>query len=163
MKTQIAYFCPKCQNIDVEVRKPAIIDPTKPSGGKSFFCPLCKTEGDVGELIGALNPENKEFWTGERIGHVMTLGAAKVAAGPMLQLLELIGLVPDPHEGEADARQSALKVREAVVRDVISAFVEASFLAAAEHAIPHFEKFGTGHEAVEVLREGTKPAEGSLG
>lgn len=156
-RAQVAYFCPKCQNIDVEIKRPRIIDPAKRNGGATFHCPLCNYDGDASELIGALNPENKEFWNTERIGKVMLNAGTKLAAGPMLQVLELIGLIPPLDAGTPEQQEDAAKVREAVAKDVLGSFVEASFAAAAQHAVPHFEKFGYGIEAREALIEGVRP------
>lgn len=154
---QVAYFCPKCQNIDVEITQPRIIDVTKKNGGATFHCPLCGASGGADELIGALSPENKKFWNTERIGQVMLRAGTKVAAGPLLQVLELIGLIPRVEVGTPEQQADALKVREAVAKDVIASFVEAAFTASAQHAVPHFERFGYGIEAREALIEGAHP------
>lgn len=153
-RAQVAYFCPACQSIEVEITRPTILDPAKSNGGATFRCGLCGTTGDAVDLIGAVNTEQgREFWDAERVGRVMMRAGAKIAAAPMLQVLELIGLVPRI-EGTEEEQASAQALREAIVRETIGSFVEAAFLSAAKHSVPHFEKFGGGEAATALLKDG---------
>ena len=156
---QIAYFCPGCQNIDVVIHRPVIIDPAKTNGGATYECPACGSAGDASELIGALNPENQDFWNEERIGNVMLRAGAKLAAAPMLQVMELIGIAPrisfagENPESRKEMLQEIMDVRQAIVKDVIAAFVEAAFESAARHAGPFFEKHNMETQA-KALKDG---------
>jgi hypothetical protein len=137
MTDQLHYFCPQCQGLELEVHRPRIV-----GVGDSGYahCKLCGWKGKPDELLAALSPGNAEFWTSERIANVLLNAAAKHAAGPMVQVLELIGIVPRI-QGDIEEQQSAQGVREGVVKAVLEAVVTAAFRASAELAPAHYERF----------------------
>jgi hypothetical protein len=134
---EVAYFCPKCQSLEIEETTKGIIIGSSPNRAR---CLLCKWEGTTNELIGALAPTNEFFWTPEKVANALLIGASKYAAGPLVQLLEFIGLVPKI-EGGKEEKQSARDIREAVVKAVLEAVVTASFETAAALSPPHNQRF----------------------
>ncbi len=141
-KRDIGYFCPKCQANEVEVAFPTILDPTKTNDGATYRCQLCGASGAAEELIGALAPENEEFWTGERISNALIVAIAKHGVGPISQVLQMIGLIPRlPHEDNREEFASAQAIRDHVLREVVQSAVTAAFTAAADVTPKHYQRF----------------------
>lgn len=137
---EIRYFCPHCQGMELELEQSPIVSVNNPALGGRATCKLCGWQGLPDEVIGALSEENDQFWTGERIANALLLAASKHAAGPMVQVLELIGLVPRI-QGSPEEQRSAEAVRAEVMRAVLEAVVTSAFEASAMHSLPHFTQF----------------------
>lgn len=73
-------FCPKCAYIGVIV-----------ANGRAE-CPLCQWKGEARETLGAITTET--FWDEKKVGDLMLVVLARHAAGPLIQALEHIGLLP---------------------------------------------------------------------
>ena len=140
------YFCPDCGSIDIIL---AGVDLVGPSGGSAgaATCPNCDWTGPISQAIGALSSER--FWDVERVGSLLLRVVQKHAAGPMVQALEFVGLLPKPKTSDdadfrgLDSAEVSRKLelhnaivqecRDLVMRDVFAAAITAGF-AAAEHA-----------------------------
>jgi hypothetical protein len=136
MKDEIAYFCPQCQGMELELQ-PNFLIGAGPSVAK---CKLCRWQGGSDQLIGALNPENEKFWTAERIANVLLAVSTKHAAGPLVQVLELLGLVPAV-KGSLEEQRSAEAVREGVMKAVLEGVIVGAFETSALLSPAHFAKY----------------------
>jgi hypothetical protein len=88
------YFCPDCGSIDLEItEKSVIISPDAKEGRAK--CPNCGWEGTLKDTIGALTTE--QFWDYKRVGDILMRVIAKHAAGPFVQVMEFVGLLPRKH------------------------------------------------------------------
>jgi hypothetical protein len=153
---EVQYFCPRCQGLEIEIAAQAIL--TGQLGDRQARCHLCGWTGTVEDLIGALSPTGEVFWTSDRVASALLKGVTKFAAGPCVQLMEVIGLVPKI-EGSVAEQQSARDVREAVLKAVLAAVVTAAFEAAAEPTLAHYRRFrpelvvpaSTAFEGVEPI------------
>jgi len=125
--TQARYFCPDCGSIDLNIN----IGITKTAS-----CPNCSWEGPLSQTVGAVTSE--QFWDSERVGEVLLRVLATKAAGPVVQVLEFIGLLPrkkvavaELTETEAEDLQrwnaAAQQARDAVMRSLMAAALSAAF------------------------------------
>lgn len=137
---EVAYFCPSCQSIEVEISKALIIDPTKKDRGKTACCKLCGWEGSTEELIGAVSPQNEQFWDAEKIANLLMSVSLKHGAGPLLQALDFVGLLPKIR-GTAEEQDSAKAIREELTKRVLEAMMTTAFESAAELVAPHYKRF----------------------
>lgn len=85
------HFCPDCGNIDLVINKAVLVGQTS-----SASCPTCSWSGPLNKTIGAVTTE--QFWDADRIGDVLLRVMATRAAGPLVQALEFIGLLPRKKE-----------------------------------------------------------------
>jgi hypothetical protein len=85
------HFCPDCGNIDLVITKAVLAGQTS-----SASCPSCAWSGPLNKTIGAVTTE--QFWDADRIGDVLLRVMATRAAGPLVQALEFIGLLPRKRE-----------------------------------------------------------------
>lgn len=133
----IVAFCPDCQGNEIEVTPTPII-----TGGveNKAKCLLCKWEGTIRDLLCAVGPSTEHMWNGERVANVLLYAASKYAAGPMLQVLELLGLLPQI-KGSKEERASAENVRSEVLKAVLEAVTTAAFEKTAEMSTDHFVRF----------------------
>lgn len=143
--SQLQHFCPACFGNEMWIEEKGVIR-TPVESPDIAHCSLCGWQGPLRESLAAISPENMSFWTGDRVAQAMLLTAAKHCGWPMLQALEVLGLVPRL-EGSAEQQESAQGVREAVVKAVIDASVTAAFEAAAAHAPAHYERFAPAQAA----------------
>ncbi len=160
MTREVQYFCPVCQSIELEfdVGGLRLVGPDgKPMSGKAK-CQLCGWHGSSAEVVGALSENNQTWWTPERVANALLYGISKVAAGPAIQLLELIGLVPKI-EGSEEEQSSARMVREAVLKSILEAVVTAAFETAGPLTSGHYSQFrpelvpAVNHAMEELNRE----------
>lgn len=85
------YFCPDCGSIDLEItEKSVIISPDAKEGHAK--CPNCGWEGSLKDTVGAVTSE--QFWDFKRVGDVLMRVIARHAAGPFVQVMEFVGLLP---------------------------------------------------------------------
>lgn len=160
MSREIGYFCPKCQAMELQINSVVNAD-----GAQRASCLLCKWEGDTSELIGAVSPENEKFWTGERVGSVMVMALAKHGAGPLIQAMELVGILPrvpdlgtiggaaEEVKRRVEEHASAQDIRDAIMQAVIGAAVSVAFETAAAMVPQHLKRFGdpTGGNAERLF------------
>lgn len=167
MKREIAYFCPQCQGNEMALG--TLLDT---DGSVSASCALCGWKGRSSDIIGAVSPANAQFWNAEKLGNVMLISLAKHGAGPMIQTLELLGILPPlpvSAEGTLTAEkleeaQSAQECRDRVMQAVIGAAVTAAFETAAEVSMAHYKKYNQEQAAaVESVFQFQESSEGSRG
>jgi hypothetical protein len=111
-------FCPKCAYIGVIVSKGLA------------ECPLCSWKGEARETLGAITTET--FWDEKRVGDLLINVLARHAAGPLVQALEHVGLLPKmiKTENPADAlvwNREAQKARDETMRAVMEAAITSAF------------------------------------
>lgn len=92
--TEARHFCPDCGNIDLVINKAVLAGQTS-----SANCPICSWSGPLNKTIGAVTTE--QFWDADRIGDVLLRVMATRGAGPIVQALEFIGLLPRKREKPA--------------------------------------------------------------
>lgn len=87
------HFCPECGGIDL-IFEDKLISHIRPGakGATPAKCPNCGWEGVLSETIGAVTKE--VFWDIEKISSVLLRVVAKHAAGPFVQVMEFVGLLP---------------------------------------------------------------------
>lgn len=146
------HFCPDCGSIDIEIINRDLRDDKGNSLGRAE-CPNCGWKGALTQTIGAVSTE--QFWDAERVGEVMMRTMAIHAAGPLVQCLEFIGLLPrkrykpedklDHHVNEESKKKyeaelalfndpstekwnaAAQRARDAVMRRIMEAAITAGF------------------------------------
>lgn len=133
--SSVVIFCPQCLAPEVEVHQSPVI------GGEEFVvCGLCGFRGAIADVMAIVSGRDETYWTVERVGNALLYGATRHAAGPMVQLLELIGLVPRI-EGTSEQQASARLVREGVMKAVLEAVVSSAFETAAQLTPAHYTRF----------------------
>jgi hypothetical protein len=161
MKREIAYFCPQCQSNEMTMGNVTAAD-----GSVSASCGLCQWSGRSTEVVGAVSPANAQFWNAERIGNVMLIATAKHGAGPLIQVLELLGILPPVPGGTGytmtpEQREEALSAqdcRDRVMQAVIGAAVTAAFETAAEVSLAHYNRYNKEQgAAVERVFQFSEP------
>lgn len=132
------YFCPDCGSIDLKIEQMAL---TAPAGTRECECPNCGWKGPISKTIGAATTQ--QFWDTQRVGEVMIRTMAIHGAGPLVQCLEFIGLLPKkldvPKVGEdndlsVEELQRRTKhnvaaqiARDAVMQEICTAAITAGF------------------------------------
>ena len=140
MSGTIVAFCPDCQGNELQFDTRRVVSGNAPPPAA---CQLCGWKGNTHELLVAVGPATAHMWTGDKVANVLLYAATRFSAGPMLQVLELLGLIPKLPDGEAadEERQSAERVRGEVLKAVLEATVTAAFEKAAELSSEHFARF----------------------
>lgn len=128
------YFCPVCQSLEITLINSLM------SAEQKASCKLCGWEGERTKLLATIGVERQNFWTGERVANVLLNVAAKHGAGPMIQALEYIGLVP-PIRGAEQEIASAQHIRSEITKAVLEAVVTAAFERCAALTPAHFKRF----------------------
>jgi predicted RNA-binding Zn-ribbon protein involved in translation (DUF1610 family) len=85
------YFCPDCGSIDLQIFNAELCDDEGKSLGRAE-CPNCAWKGPLTATIGAMTTER--MWDANRVGDLMLRVMAVHAAGPLVQALEFVGLLP---------------------------------------------------------------------
>jgi hypothetical protein len=133
------FFCPRCYGVEIAVEATGVqLVGVEPRGGAK--CLLCGWAGLRADLVAGITPANHEFWTSDRVANALLTAAARHCAGPMVQILEMLGLAPRV-EGDEEQQASAQHVREGIVKAVLESVVTAAFQAAGELTLPHFQRF----------------------
>lgn len=133
------FFCPRCYGVELAVEATGVqLVGVESRGGAK--CLLCQWVGLRSELIAGITPANHEFWTSDRVANALLTASARHCAGPMVQILEMLGLAPRI-EGTEEQQASAQLVREGLVKAVLEAVVTSAFQAAGELSLPHFQRF----------------------
>lgn len=131
----VVIFCPQCLAPEVTVEQSPVI-----GGQDTVSCKLCGFAGDIPDVMAIVSGRDETYWTSERVGNALLYGATRHVAGPMVQLLELVGLVPRI-EGPSEQQKSARAVREGVMKAVLEAVVTSAFETAAALTPPHHQRF----------------------
>lgn len=149
--TDLQYFCPQCCGNEVRVERPVLLG----TGPGHAQCPLCGWQGSADDVLATPTPDHKTFWDGERVANLLIYAATHHAAGPLVQALEVVGLVPRV-TGSEEEQRSALFVRAGVLKAVLEAVVVAGFEAAAKLSPSHFERFdpARAEESRRIFRYG---------
>lgn len=134
--TDLQFFCPRCQGMELHIERNLVIG----ADAGTAHCNLCQWDGTPDDLLVTLVPENAALWTGDRVANALLAAATKYAAGPMVQVLEVLGLLPPIRGGEQE-QASAQHVREHVMKAVLEAVVTSAFESAAEVVPAHYERF----------------------
>lgn len=146
------HFCPDCGNIELVIEDKLLVHVRPESeGAHRAKCPNCGWEGPLSKTVGAVTSE--QFWDIERVGEVLLRVVSKHAAGPFVQVMEFVGLIPKKktlkefkealeaqHEElgiegaieERLVRYNAMvdHLREQVVKEMLAATITAGFEAA---------------------------------
>lgn len=146
------HFCPDCGSIDLVIEDKLLVHVHPESEDTHRAkCPNCGWEGPLGKTVGAVTTD--QFWDIERVGEVLLRVVSKHAAGPFVQVMEFVGLlprkmtlvdfaksvgaVPPDHVGDV-ADDSVIsswrahcdmvdKMREGVVKAMLAASITAGF------------------------------------
>jgi len=130
--TDLRRFCPTCGFIDLEI------------GTIQVSCPNCQWVGTIEETVLAADSTEK-FYGIEEIGNILIRVAAMHAAGPLLQTMQHVGLLPktqDPEKSD-EYNAAAQEATDHVMRRILEGCVKAAF-----------ESAGEAHEQFPVLRAG---------
>ncbi len=136
MVNDMQYFCPQCQSIELDVERPLLVD----VDAGYAACHLCGWRGKPDELLAGLCPENADLWTSDRVANAMMLVAVRTAAQPLIELLEMMGMVPRV-KGSEEEQRSAAHIRGELIRIVLGAYIPAAFEAASRLSPEHFARF----------------------
>lgn len=137
------YFCPDCGSIDLKIEQGGL---EVAKGTRECECPNCGWKGPIAKTVGAATTQ--QFWDTKRVGDVMIRTVGIHAAGPLVQCLEFIGLLPKklpmPKPGDSgmvdgvalsademkrriDYNASAQRARDGVMQAICIAAIEAGF------------------------------------
>lgn len=149
--TEARHTCPDCGFIDLMIEGEVI---------RKAECPNCGWMGPLQSTIGVATTE--QLWGIERVGNVLLRTIAIHAAGPLVQALEFIGLLPKKRSTttiaeateNAQWNQQAQMSRDAVMQKITEAAVTAAF-EEAERQNYRFAK-ATGAEIHPLLRAEAK-------
>lgn len=86
------HFCPDCGNIDIQVTRKFVLLTEEEDTGATAACPNCSWEGPLSKAVGAVSSE--QFWDFQRVAEVLLRVVSKSAAGPFVQVMEFVGLLP---------------------------------------------------------------------
>jgi predicted RNA-binding Zn-ribbon protein involved in translation (DUF1610 family) len=86
------HFCPDCGGIDIQITRQFVLLAEAEDTGATAKCPNCGWEGPLSKTVGAVTAE--QFWDIERVGEVLLRVVSKHAAGPFVQVMEFVGLIP---------------------------------------------------------------------
>lgn len=86
------HFCPDCGNIEIQVERKFILLTEEEDTGATASCPNCGWSGSLSKAVGAVSSE--QFWDFRRIADVLMRVVSKSAAGPFIQVMEFVGLLP---------------------------------------------------------------------
>ncbi len=92
MTADARHFCPDCGGIDLAITKQFITLTNAENSGSTAKCPNCGWAGTLADTVGAASREG--FWDIDRVGHVLLRVVAKHTAGPFIQVMEFVGLLP---------------------------------------------------------------------
>lgn len=139
------HFCPQCGFIDIIIENQGLKGPD----GKSLAtatCPNCGWAGGLNETLGGIG---RGFWDAERVGNLLIGVLARSAAGPLVQALEYVGLLPkeaQPKEYAAcDSKvyvDAVIEARNVVMRRILEASITAAFEEAMEQQKLFMAKVG---------------------
>jgi len=107
--SEVRYACPDCGGIDlITTTVGSLITADGQSPNNNAECVNCGWTGKVSETTGFATTE--KIWSIERIGIVLLRVMATRAAGPLVQALEFIGLLPRKFE-EKESMTTEERVR----------------------------------------------------
>jgi predicted RNA-binding Zn-ribbon protein involved in translation (DUF1610 family) len=86
------HFCPDCGNIEIQVNRKFVLLSEEEDTGATAACPNCGWSGPLSKAIGAVSSE--QFWDFRRVAEVLMRVVSKSAAGPFVQVMEFVGLLP---------------------------------------------------------------------
>lgn len=86
------HFCPDCGNIEIQVHRKFVLLSEEEDTGATATCPNCGWEGPLSKAVGAVSSE--QFWDFQRVAEVLMRVVSKSAAGPFIQVMEFVGLLP---------------------------------------------------------------------
>lgn len=116
MPAELKCSCPECGYIDL-VRKTSIVD-------DACNCPNCGWKGRVSDTVGFATTE--QIWDIERVGSVLLRVLMINAAGPLIQCLEFVGLLPRIEDGDF-SKEEAQTMRDNVMKKVCEVTIKTVF------------------------------------
>ena len=86
------HFCPDCGSIDIQITRKFVLLSEEEDTGATADCPNCGWSGALSKAVGAVSSE--QFWDFERVAEVLMRVVSKSAAGPFVQVMEFVGILP---------------------------------------------------------------------
>lgn len=86
------HFCPDCGNIEIQVHRKFVLLSEEEDTGATASCSNCGWNGPLSKAVGAVSSE--QFWDFRRVAEVLMRVVSKSAAGPFIQVMEFVGLLP---------------------------------------------------------------------
>jgi predicted RNA-binding Zn-ribbon protein involved in translation (DUF1610 family) len=124
------HFCPDCGGIDISVQRKHILISEAEDTGATASCPNCGWAGPLSKTVGAATTE--QFWDINRVGDVLLRVVSKHAAGPFIQVMEFVGLLPKrldldaPHELSYAERVKHNELVDQMRSEIVKAMLAAS-------------------------------------
>jgi hypothetical protein len=156
------HVCPDCGSIDLELEQQSLHGPTGAPLGRAT-CPNCAWTGALRDTHGFATTE--ALWTVERVADLLLRVCAVHAAGPIVQSLEFVGLIPkklevapemqQPNWSAEDLREhnkTAQTIRDRVMRRTFEAMISAAF----EEASECHQAYGRGPSPVTTTGAGAE-------
>lgn len=110
--------CPDCGAIDLVI--------SSSLEGATAACVICDWKGPVSDTVAFLTTET--VYSIEKVSETLMRAAAKHAAGPMIQVIELLGLSPSPDQSDAAGwTETVEECRNKLLQTILLAIVEATF------------------------------------
>jgi len=128
------HFCPDCGSIDLIFTRGRVLVSADQNAATTANCPNCTWSGTLSETIGAITSE--QFWDVERVGRVLLRVVSRHGAGPIVQVLEFVGILPriktapddeTPAERLRAYNTWVLSSRDLVMREIFTAAITAGF------------------------------------
>jgi DNA-directed RNA polymerase subunit RPC12/RpoP len=151
MPATARYACPDCGSIDLAVVGLGIAE-----ASQKAVCPNCSWEGMVKDTIGFATTE--QVWDIERVADVMLRVSNVHAAGPLVQCLEFVGILPKKldkaPEGKSETWLAAhnsmvQQMRDFVMQETFTGMLTNCFEAAAMANKKYAAELGiTAHPAL---------------
>ncbi len=135
----VKQVCPKCTNIELAFEEVMlVVSADGTSNDQKASCPVCGWHGLANETVAAATLS--QFWGLEKVGNFLLVLISRHAAGPLVQGLEFVGLLPaaktEPDEHVSTERlveynEMVQEAKDQVMRAVFEAAVSAAFTTAA--------------------------------
>ena len=128
---EVQHFCPDCGAIDLVTQGEGVLDKEGRSTATAT-CPNCSWSGPLSDSLGAATTER--FFNIDKVGEILLRVITKNAAGPLVQVLEYLGLLPRfvEYEGVKGAEEMIQQARDYTMRRILSSALETSMEASLE-------------------------------
>ena len=125
------HFCPECGAIDLTVEGRGVLDGEGTSVGTAT-CPNCSWHGPLSATTGMVSSES--FFDINKVGDILLRVISTNAAGPLVQVLEYLGLIPRDADfvGVEGAEAKIQDARDHVMQRILADALDAAFTGAQE-------------------------------
>lgn len=152
---EVRYFCPECGAIDLNIHGEGLVD-SEGLSTATASCPNCSWSGQLKDTVGAATTER--FFDIEKVGEILMRVLSTRAAGPLVQVLEYLGLIPRMAEYEdvKGAEAAVQYARDYAMREIMTSALESAFNASMVAQEVFKDWLYTNHPELAVEKYGPK-------